>query len=241
MLLLPLLLKAQTFHLLIFADTEDFRFSSVMQSAQNYFQRDFAEKIRRNCGYNVNVVLPESFDVNTLERKIENLRSSSSDVILFYYCGRGFNTNSSNEQFPFLYLKGNTVSQRSVFNALKYLPHKTLVVVAETDNVIVNYQNADSYIEIDDGEPPIIESSVDNNAYTYQTNYLVSSSKRGQSSYFSENFGIFIRSFKDAFDEEIRSSGCNLSWDRIFSNTTSKTEQKARSDGEIQTPQWIKE
>lgn len=235
MLLLPLLLKAQTFHLLIFADTEDFRFSSVMQSAQNYFQRDFAEKIRRNCGYNVNVVLPESFDVNTLERKIENLRSSSSDVILFYYCGHGYNSN--NEQFPFLYFKGNSISQYSVFYLLKRRPHKTLIVMADAGNAIFDNSKGKTNIVIDDEDSPINEPIVSKG----EDNYLVSSSKRGQRSYFSENLGFFTRSFKEAFEDEIRSSGCNLSWDRIFRNTTSKTERLANENGEEQTPQWIKE
>lgn len=79
--LLPLLLNAQTFHLLIFADTEGHFVSDAVQAAKTYFQHSFANKIRQNYGYNVNVVAPDRFDISSIESSISTLQTSADDVI----------------------------------------------------------------------------------------------------------------------------------------------------------------
>lgn len=114
-----------------------------------------------------------------------------------------------------------------IYNSFQIKRYKTLIVIAETDNRIMDIPMRDPDIIIKDEMG--------------QVHYLVSSCKKGQESYFVDNEGLFFLSFKEAFEYELRSGGQVLSWDRIFRNTSSKTVQKARENSLEQTPQWIKE
>ena len=230
-LCLPFLSNAQTAHYLIVADTDDYIIGNISNNVCEYFQQTFAPTMHQKFGWENHSVYEKHLRDNSIDYQIDNLQTSSNDVIFFYYSGHGCNSANTNEQFPAFYLNGKFCWERDIYEKLKSKPHKLLIVIAETSNRIFDMLNSN----------PPINGTNSTQVSDYQTNYIVSSCKRNQDSYFENGYDYFFSSFKEAFEEEIKSNNSNLSWDNIFITTAIKTEQKALENGTEQTPQWIKE
>lgn len=215
--LLPICLRAQTLHLILIADTQDRYVGKTARKTIDYFKNNFASllKARMNLQGKINILENTDFE------SVSITDTNPNDVIVFYYIGHGFNSDGSDDMFPVLEQKYKSILLSDVFNNLKYQSHKLLLVIAEASNTIRKS-------EISQQTPIIIPGQ-----FPCGENYIVSSSSRGQASYWDELGGLFTQSFFEAFESDTQ-----LLWRNILNNTVSKTERLAREIGVEQTPQW---
>jgi hypothetical protein len=216
-----LLLNAQTLHLILVADTDATYFGQQVQNGTNYFKNKFAPTLTERMNLNnVNVI------ANVDIEEIYQIKTNPDDVIVFYYCGYGFNMGG-NDNYPvllqFVYQNPKVTFLRDIYNQFKHKPHKLLLVIAETSNTVEKIKaNAQTPINIQGDQ-------------VYGQNYMISSSSRGQHSSYCNtmDMGIFTQSFAEVFE-----TATSLSWRNILDNTVSKTKQLAGEIGIEQTPQW---
>ena len=232
----------KTIHLLIFANTEDFHNGEIAQRASNYFRKEFANNVKRNTNFKINIIDLDSVGF----QKIKAFSSNSNDVIFFYFGGYGFNIKDTPDFYPAIMIEPNnnykSVWLRDVYNVLKSKPHNLLIAIAETcNNTISNNGN----IRIGHFGLQSMNEKNYKILFSQNGNYLVISSKYGEYSTWTSAEplgGFFLQSFKESFDNEVSQNNYNPSWENIFRNTTQKTRQKANKEAGLeQNPQWIKE
>ncbi len=254
LLLLSIVAKAQTIHIIVFCATNDRKHSSltgVAYAAKNtkqYFENEFVPNVRRYTGGNVNAKFyyDANFNKAALENAVNNLSTSYNDAILFYYCGHGFNTTSSGRQYPKLSLGGMDDARskwlEDVYSVLKQKKHRLLVTIAEACNRVYDVSNAKNGHGAFGPHPTYTPK-----AANYQTlfnasgDYLCSSCKREQASYFENEWGYFTDCFISSFDFETSEMTLSPTWDNLLATTKQKTEEVAYQNGDDQNPQWKKE
>lgn len=208
-------------HLILIADTGDHYIGQTAQKSCNIFKNDFAPTLKERMNLSaINIIDNVDLDISY------RFETNPDDVIVFYYNGHGFNTGND-EYFPALcqgmvYQGQKVIYLQDIFNNLKLMPHKLMLVIAETSNSI-------HQLNISRQTPIVFPSAIK----VYGENYIVSSSSRGQYTYSQGDRSLFMQAFIEAFESDI-----NLSWRNILDNTVSKTKQLAEEIGVIQTPQW---
>lgn len=240
--------EAQTIHILVFCDTKDRKVGLSATNTRDYFQNEFVPDLRRYSGCNVNAKFyyDATFTKSSLENAVNNLSSSSNDVIFFYYCGHGFNATSSTRQYPRLFLGGMDEAHskwlEDVYSALKQKNHRLLVTIAEACNRVYDVQYSRNGPGAFGPHPTITKSAANyRSLFSKSGDYLCSSSKREQASWFDNGWGYFTDCFINVFGNETSEMTSSPSWDNIFATTTQKTQELADQNGEVQVPQWKKE
>jgi len=256
LLLLTIVLKAQTIHVIVFCATNDISkkygtLSGVAYASRNtkqYFEQVFVPDVRKYSGYNVsaNYYCDSQFNKSMLESVTSNLSSNIDDVIFFYYCGHGFNVTSSSREYPKLSL-GSMDDDHSkwledVYAVLRQKKHRLLITIAEACNREYDLPSAHNGHGTFGLHPTFAKTSTNyHTLFSQSGDYLCTSSKRGQASTFDNDWGYFTDSFIDAFNNETSERTSSPSWDNIFATTTQKTQELAYQNGETQTPIWKKE
>lgn len=92
-LLLANLASAKTVYLLVFTDDHDASIGSSCSQTRKYMSNTFVPDIKRYT--NLSVVEKyyngNRFSVANLNSALSSLSTNSSDVIIFYYAGHGYN------------------------------------------------------------------------------------------------------------------------------------------------------
>lgn len=240
--------SAKTVYLLVFTDDNDASIGSSCAQTRKYMSNTFVPDLKRYT--NLSVVEKyyngNRFSVTNLNNAISSLSTNSSDIIIFYYAGHGYNRGYND--FPTLTLgvSGTPIAQRSkdllsVYNTLRNKPHQLLLCIAEACNAIHRVNGiADNMITSFPSH--VFSASHFQELFNATGDYLVSSSIKGQKSYSAEgNPGMFTCGFREAFNEVVEESFAGIAtWHSVFSKSISNTEHIAMESGYEQTPQFVK-
>ena len=248
LLLMSFVAKSQTIHIIVFCDTRDKKVGASASNTLDYFQNEFVPNVRRYSGFNVNAnyYYDSQFNKRTMESVVSNMTSSSNDVIFFYYCGHGFNVTSSGREYPKLSLGGMDDAHskwlEDVYSALRQKNHRLLITIAEACNRVYDVQNTRNGPGTFGPHPTFTKSAANYKAlFSKSGDYLCSSSKREQASWFENGWGYFTDCFINTFDSETSVTTSSPSWDNILATTTQKTQEMAYQNGYDQIPQWKKD
>lgn len=254
LLLSPVLSFSQTIHFILFAATNDFKVGAASDAALRYFQYEFVPLLG-NVGFNVRpqFFAGSDFTRSNMDNVVSNLRTNSNDIIIFYYTGHGYNNCSAPNpnDYPTLLVgandgenvPGKSKAEMDVFNVLRTKPHKLLLTIAESCNNC-DRRNAPAIprmVSYDAADVDVIKFK---NLFLSSGDYLVSSSRKGESSY-GLQIGFFTGAFVDVLKEETAKDGQSTpSWNSIFNKTATRTTNDASKSTDdngnqcIQHPQF---
>ena len=240
--------SAKTVYLLVFTDDNDASIGSSCAQTRKYMSNTFVPNIKRYTNlpvveryYNGN-----RFSVTNLNSAISSLNTNSSDVIIFYYAGHGYNRGHNDYPTMTLGVSGTPIAQRSkdllsVYNTLRNKPHQLLLCIAEACNAIHRVNGiADNMITSFPSH--VFSANHFRELFNATGDYMVSSSIKEQKSYSAEgNPGMFTCGFREAFNEVVEESFAGTAtWHSVFSKAISNTEHIAMESGYEQTPQFVK-
>lgn len=247
-LLLANLASAKTVYLLVFTDDHDASIGSSCSQTRKYMSNTFVPDIKRYT--NLSVVEKyyngNRFSVANLNSALSSLSTNSSDVIIFYYAGHGYNRGYNDYPTMTLGVSGTPIAQRSkdllsVYNTLRNKPHQLLLCIAEACNAVHRVNGiADNMITSFPSH--VFSASHFRELFNATGDYMVSSSIKGQKSYSAEGSpGMFTCGFREAFNEVVEESFAGIAtWNMVFSKAISNTEHIAMESGYEQTPQFVK-
>lgn len=101
--------KAQTFHAIILADTQDPQIGITVEKDLSSMSKRL-DSIATKIGYQMHLVVMsnQNFNSKALESTLQQLSCNPDDIIFFYYTAHGYSPTEKNEsKFPYLYLKDN--------------------------------------------------------------------------------------------------------------------------------------
>ncbi len=258
--------KDSTFHLILFADTNDPNITAsanavvvnmqlLMRSAADSIHYNFREYNYADSGFTID-------QLKALLKK-EKFRTRDNDIVIFYFLGHG--TNSSTNDFPHLLLadkagessymnadgsltaqakqKGNGIDLQEVYENLAKNKLKTLICMGETCNGVT--KTPTTVIKI-------LEMRTNDTLHTatakalfsdYNGKWLISSASKGQKSWAFENGGtIFFNILYNTMLEKPTISSTSDAWEvllrKVEYNVSNETVRIGT--GYLQTPTFIK-
>lgn len=124
-LLFPLVIKAQTVHLIIVADYEDPKFGVTSIADEERIFKMFTT-VKNHLKYELSTTYlsKSTFTSKDVLKTISKLRSRRRDIIVFYYSGKGFYPSSSNSAFPHFQLNDAGTSPLSLDEVAKLIDRK---------------------------------------------------------------------------------------------------------------------
>lgn len=238
---------AKTVYLFVFTDDNDQSIGTSCVQTRNYFRSTFVPNIKQYTGLPVveKYFYGNRFSVVHLNDALSSLRTDSSDVIIFYYAGHGYNRGYNDYPTLTLGVNGTSIAQRSkdlldVYNLLRKKPHRLLLCIAEACNAVHRVNGiADNMVT---SFPSHVFSAAHFKELFYASgDYLASSSIKGQKSYSAVGSpGMFTCGFQEAFNEVVEESNMGrATWASVLSKSVVNTEHIALESGYTQTPQWL--
>lgn len=240
--------SAQTVHMLVFTDDNDQSIGSSCEQTHKFLRNTFVPNIKQYTGMRVvdKYYYGGQYTLANINNAISGLSSTSSDVIIFYYAGHGYNRGYN--EYPTLTpgVSGTPIAQRSkdqldVYNALRKKPHRLLLCIAEACNAVHGVRgNADNTIT--SFPTHVFSAEHFKELFNASGDYMASSSMKGYKSYSSSGSpGMFTCGFREAFNEVVeRSYAGTATWNSVFTKSVSNTQHIAMESGYDQTPQWVK-
>ena len=237
--------NAQKIHLIFFAATNDGSLTTATTNTERHFRNVFAPNLSKYFTVSSYFYTGDRFTKSNVDYAIKNLSVSSDDVVIFYYCGHGYNIEGSGQEFPRLWMGDvddfNSIWLSDVHSKLKAKNPRLLLTIAEACNRDVRSRaNVSNNGDFPPPQTYKINATSIRNLFSASGDYIVSSCSRNQKSSFSNGWGYFTDIFLNMFSQEIRESTANPSWDNIFSRTVAETESFALQNGKTQRPQWKK-
>lgn len=238
---------AKTIHLLIFTDDNDQSIGTSCAQTRKFFSNTFVPNLKQYTGLSVveKYYYGSRFSVSSVNNAISSLNSTSSDVIIFYYAGHGYNRGYNDYPTMTLGVSGTSIAQRSkdlldVYNSLRKKPHQLLLCIAEACNA-VHHVNGIADNTIMSFPTHVFSAEHFKELFNASGDYMASSSIKGQKSYSSEGSpGMFTCGFREAFNEVVeRSNAGTATWRSVFVKTVANTEHIALESGYTQQPQWM--
>lgn len=124
-LLFPLVIKAQTVHLIIVADYEDPKFGvTSIADEERIFNMFTTVKSHLKYKLSTTYLFKNTFTSKDVLKTISKLRSRRRDIIVFYYSGKGFYPSSSNSAFPHFQLNDAKTSPLALDEVAKLIDRK---------------------------------------------------------------------------------------------------------------------
>lgn len=240
-------LSAKTIYLLVFTDDNDQSIGTSCAQTHKYFNNTFVPNLKQYTGMTVvdKYFSGSRFSVSNVNSAISGLNSTSSDVIIFYYAGHGYNRGYNDYPTMTLGVSGTPIVQRSkdlleVYNSLRRKPHQLLLCIAEACNA-VHHVNGIADNTIISFPSHVFSAEHFKELFNASGDYMASSSIKGQKSYSSEGSpGMFTCGFREAFNEVVeRSNSGTATWRNVFIKAVANTEHIALESGYTQQPQWI--
>ena len=182
--------NAQKIHLIFVSATNDNSLVTATTNTERYFKNVFVPNLSRYFTVNSHFYSGNQFTKNNVDFSINSLIVNSNDVVIFYYCGHGYNVEGSNQKFPRLWMgdvdDSNSIWLSEIYSRLKNKNPRLLLTIAEACNRDV--RSRANVISNGDFPPPktyrINESSI-RKLFSASGYYIVSSCSRNQKSSFS--------------------------------------------------------
>lgn len=220
-------LKAQTFHAIIFADTNDSDIGASCGKDLNNMSILFTN-ISTATGMQLNTIYCSEDECNkeTLFDEIRRMQVGSNDVVFFYYTGHGGRAVDEKSPFPQLAFQGNRDSDyyplAKINDRIKQKNPRLVVSMSDACNSIVSgttskgVSKGNSYI-----------SKGVSNLYSElflktKGNIIVTSSQKGETSIAVDDGGVFSLAFITVL-EEFEKRGVNASWQTVMEKTKEAT------------------
>ncbi len=234
--------NSQTFHAIIFANTNDGKIGASVKKNYYKMEIEFANIAAAN-GMELKSYYYKGYDYSKDQLMFilnDDLNCSSNDIVFFYHTGHGGRAANDKTKWPQLAL-GDTnddfVSLNRVLSIVRNKNPQLAVVMSQSCNSIVQGLSAKEGISTTNSQ---IEAGKSSNYKKLFRNLrgtiIVSSSSPGEYSWSNSETGSF---FTNAFLTELgKIVGGNgeVNWDRLFENTAvTKRRNLGKTDSE---PQW---
>lgn len=224
--------KAQTFHAIIFADTED---SSIGASCYHDYERMTIELATMATANQMKLkryfYKYESFNKRQLLETIQNMEVGSQDIVAFYFSGHGVRSDKDNSPYPQLSM-GTSISDLIALEKVDALiaakNPRLRIVLADCCNSVaegVMPQNNTS-----GGATRLQQAEVNSYQSLLQKlkgNVLVSSSSVGEFSIAMAQGGLFTLSLLYELQKVVVQNG-EITWTGLLSNTKTTADNRAR-------------
>lgn len=237
--------SAQSFHLLVFADTDDPGLSApnLMNIA---YLTEVADSICRTTGLKnrMTVYKGSDFLASRCDQVLTALRPEPNDVVFFYFMGHGWNNSETEE--PMLLFKAsgqspgltNSRNLKAVFEQLRRKGNRLTLAFGESCNSAINDRSrakkgTGSVMNVSVFNP----EQVKNLFLRSRMSILLHTCKRNQKSNSSEDGGWFFTSFLDQLKQfAAKPTRQPAQWEPLLLASAQATTEYAREQGAVQEP-----
>lgn len=167
----------------------------------------------------------DKFNCREILKSVADLQAKPNDVIIFYYSGHGFAPESdpsrpgmaATSQFPWFYCDpaDSRPNLEAISRELKAKGARLVITVADTCNVIL------PVAETPLAAKGVIEERIRAMFLNYKGSILITSSKRGQYSWYYPSGGIFTAKFFQLLRDPPDIDHSKI-WDAILENAREK-------------------
>lgn len=210
------ILHAQTMHAIMVIDEQDKEIGLSCQT-DKYKMSAFLATAARSIGYKLQPYEHSrgSFNQKSLEITLQNLQTTTEDLIVFYYSGHGTNEKGD---YPSLDINGETVSVEDIYQELKRQKARLKLVLTDCCN---NFQVEKGNPQNDNFKPDMPAPDACKKLFLEsQGSILLTSSKKGEPSIATSQGSHFTNAFMQAFVQS-NNFGQN-NWKNVFKQTQSK-------------------
>lgn len=230
---LSMSMAAQTMHTLIFVNEKEAG-REVDRTADSRNMKQFFSNVAQCLGYTHNLRAHSGTEFTSayIDREIDNLRISGSDVVVFYYSGHG--ANLKNDKWPTLDLLDQPYWSSRILARLNRQCGNAKLILFITD-CCNGYQN-NGYRPVSSYNP-----TDDNNVARLFTGFkgkkkvIVTAAKPGQFSYSHRIYGAFFgNAFRQAVKENTSNDVSNPTWEKVLQDAASLTRRFSSGEHEPQ-------
>ena len=238
--------RAQNFHLLVFADTDDPGLSAPNLMNISYLT-EVAETVCQSTGMKNRMVVYKGADflASRCDQVLATFRPDPNDVVFFYFMGHGWNNAETEEPMLLFKTQGqspgiaNSRNLKTVFEQLRRKGNRLTLAFGESCNSAINDRS-----RAKKGSGAVMNVS-DYNVDQLRNLFLASQGaillhtcKRGQKSNSSEDGGWFFTSFLDQFKRFTARSYKQqpAQWEPLLLASANATAEYAREQGAVQEP-----
>lgn len=237
--------KASQLHLVIVANTNDKSIgnSCVVDKTATYNTfKEVAEYL--GIGLKSTVIAGEDFSKKNVEKALNDLHPSPSDIVIFYYSGHGFNEDKAPTQYPFLDLRDKSYQNfggeyamniETIYNNIKAKGARLNLVVSDCCNSDPTKTN-----NISTDGPTTRTSSIGWNMNNCKALFmdqkplslLITAAAKGELSAGNSNKGgIFTFNFRESLEKFLSPFANNVNWNELVASAKNQTINTAKRTG----------
>jgi len=174
---------------------------------------------------NINIT-KGNFNFENLEKTIRDFKCDTTDIIIFYYSGHGFNDEKNNSKWPIMHLETGSYPIEKVHEQLKQKGARLVITLGDCCNNVVNMKMADNkgFVQIDIN-PQNVKTGLYKNLFVgIKGDIIATGSTKGQFSHSTNNTGgYFTNKLILALKNAINYSK-NISWNYLLEDTKNRVE-----------------
>ena len=227
-------LKAQTFHAILFADTNDKRIGKSTAIDLNNVSNMLVEaqsSLKGKMEF-VYYVYPGNYcSPQNLRKVLDNIRCQSDDVVFFYYSGHGYNDETN--VWPTLTLNDAGIQEIEILKRLKKVNAKAKLTlcIADCCNKPFRSRNTSSVAYSYETDESAVKKLF--TGFKGKKTIIISASKQGKFCWSDQEQGaIFGMSFRQAVRNVAYEEA---TWDMVMEKAKAQTMRRAP---ELQIPQY---
>jgi hypothetical protein len=241
------LAHSQTVHALIYGDEKEAKGRGCDRKADTDNMDAFFNTIAEALGYQYNSVVNGSsnFKGRKAMSDIDNLNVASSDIVILYYTGHGYNPESNIDEWPALNFKDGDYHATKLRKQISSNA-KLILFITDCCNNVLNLPLSEQSDARMNGQSANFKQNVKKlfTNFNGKKTVALTASQKGQLSYSKacggdDNPGAFFGiAFREVF-MNYATNKTNISWDQIIEGsktlTASYTDQKQNAYGKIYT------
>jgi hypothetical protein len=208
---------AQTFHVLIAADTTDSSIGGMVKNNVKHL-RDEVQRIAQYSGQKLNlrVVSGQNFTSVVIRKALRDLSPGKDDTVLFIYTGHGSRTAEKKVSYPNLNFHDQTVGLEEIFRTLRAKNPRLLLVFSDSCNNAPDQAIPD---KISGNLPKVPKSSLSKSGYRKlfagQSGAVIGSGTRPREfGMYSDEGGVFTNALRGAIKAAAAST--SPSWEGVM-------------------------
>jgi hypothetical protein len=219
-----------TLHAVIVADTNDQSIGKSVDIDRKNLE-ELLPSIAKNTGLTLKAqsIYGHRLTRNTVATALNQLPVKPNDLVIFYYSGHGGRMSNKRTKWPSMVIEKSLLDFDKIIAALKRKNPRFFIAIADScNNVLDKYSPTRDYFL---GRPK--QESYRQLFLNYRGNIVVSSSKPGQYSWGTSQYGgLFTRTFLGSLKRELASS--NPKWQNIMQ----RAEKPIKVRQYVQEPQY---
>ncbi|MVM31120.1 hypothetical protein GO755_13850 [Spirosoma sp. HMF4905] len=251
------LVKSQTLHFIVFADTDDPSIGGNDMKTYSSLTGNggLAQTIAQYSGLTLNMAgfYGPKCQAVEVDKKLNELNPGKDDVVFFYFVGHGF--NSRQNAYPSLIFGKATADIATIDASARNLRELYARIRAKKPRLTIvmgdacNKERTDPPVPITSGRPIDVMPPTNLNPErikslfrNWQGGFFMSSSQRNQFSHSDPKGGWMSISFQNALLDwcSINRKGL-LTWKTLLDDVVKRTEAMAKQNRQTQSPQFEQE